>query len=175
VNALPVSIRRATPADAGLLAELGAKTFRDTFGVGNTEEDMTAYLASAFGPATQAAELREPGTIYLIAEASQQAIGYARLRFGPSPPAVGGRRPVEIARFYVDLSWIGRGAGARLMRASLDLAIDHACDTVWLDVWERNAQALAFYTKWGFTIVGSQPFRLGTDIQNDWLMARSPA
>jgi len=43
---------------------------------------------------------------------------------------------------------------------------------LWLDVWERNSRAIAFYRKWGFVKVGTQDFRLGEDVQHDLLMAR---
>jgi hypothetical protein len=50
-----VTLRRATAEDATLLAELGARTFRDAFAADNTPDDMAAYLAQAFAPARQAA------------------------------------------------------------------------------------------------------------------------
>jgi ribosomal protein S18 acetylase RimI-like enzyme len=173
VSDTPVRIRSATTLDAQLIADLGARTFRDTFGPDNTEADMADYLASAFGPAIQARELEDAHTSFLIAQADGSTAGYARLRFGDSPTSVGGRRPVEIVRFYVDGPWIGHGVGAVLMGASLDLAKDRGCDVVWLDVWERNPRAIAFYEKWGFVVVGSQPFLLGDDVQNDLLMSRA--
>lgn len=39
-------IRSATLGDAAPLAELGARTFRDTFAADNRPEDMEAYIAS---------------------------------------------------------------------------------------------------------------------------------
>ena len=53
-------IRRANVDDADLLAELGARTFSETFAANNTPEDMTAYLASSFSPEKQAEELADP-------------------------------------------------------------------------------------------------------------------
>ena len=44
--------------------------------------------------------------------------------------------------------------------------------TIYLAVWERNARAIAFYRKAGFRDVGSQPFQLGADVQNDRVMVR---
>ncbi len=38
-------IRLAKLRDAGLLAELGARTFSDTFAADNTPENMSDYLA----------------------------------------------------------------------------------------------------------------------------------
>ena len=169
----PIRLRRADDQDTALLAELGARTFQDTFGPDNTPEDMAAYLASAFGPRQQAAELADPGTVFLIAEAYGETIGYARTKQGPAPECIAGGRPIEIIRLYATLDWIGRGVGAALMHGCLAQAQQRGCDVVWLDVWERNTRAIAFYRQWGFADVGTQPFVLGTDVQHDLLMARA--
>jgi diamine N-acetyltransferase len=170
---MPIQVRRATLEDAELLADFGAKTFRDTFAAYNTEADMASYLASSFDPAIQAGQLEDRYTTFLVAHIDGSTAGYAKLRFGEAPACVDGRKPVEIARFYADSPWIGHGVGSTLMDASLRLATEEDCDVVWLDVWSRNYRALAFYEKWGFAVVGNQDFQLGDDLQNDLLMARS--
>jgi ribosomal protein S18 acetylase RimI-like enzyme len=167
-----VSIRIAGPQDAGLLAEIGESTFRHTFARENTPQDMAAYLAGAFGPAHQAAELAEAGTTFLIAEAGQDAVGYARLVRAPAPECIPPGRSIEIRRIYAVSAWLGRGVGAALMRACLAEAERQGSEVIWLDVWERNERAIAFYRRWGFNQVGTQPFVLGSDLQNDLLMAR---
>lgn len=165
-----ITIRPAGPGDAGLLAELGATTFRDTFGAHNRPEDLEAYLAASFSPAQQAAELASPGTCVLLAEHRDQAVGYAQLVLA-EPNLVGVPGPsVEIRRFYVVRAWQGRGLAQRLMAASLDHARQLGGRTVWLGVWQHNARAIAFYEKCGFRIAGTQEFRLGADRQTDWVM-----
>jgi GNAT superfamily N-acetyltransferase len=168
-----IRIRTATPDDNELLARLGAQTFRDTFGPDNTVEDMTAYLAQAFGPERQAIELADPGTTFLIAEIEGEAVGYARLREGAAPECISAGRPLEIVRFYAAAAWIGRGVGAALMPSCLEHARRSDCGVIWLDVWERNPRAIAFYRRWGFKEVGTQSFVLGSDVQRDLLMSRS--
>jgi ribosomal protein S18 acetylase RimI-like enzyme len=168
-----IDIRRATAEDSELLTELGERTFRDTFGSANTPEDMASYLSGSFSPSIQAAELNDSSNAFLLAEVESEPVGYARLREGPVPPAVPGSRPLEIVRFYAVEAWIGRGVGSKLMQACLHLAAQKGHDTLWLDVWEQNPRAIAFYKKWGFKVVGNQPFQLGDDLQNDILMARS--
>ncbi len=167
-----INIRRATLADNVLLADLGAHTFRDTFAVDNTPENMELYLAASFSPAKQAAELADPDSVFLIAEIEGVAAGYARLRQGKPPACITGRHPIEIARLYADKEWIGRGVGARLMQACLVEAEKQHCDTIWLDVWERNQRAIAFYRRWGFELAGRQIFQLGDDHQQDLLMQK---
>ena len=169
-----IAIRVATPGDASLLAELGHRTFRHAFSADNSESDMASYLATAFSDDIQARELADESSVFLIADVESSAVGYARLLFRPAPACVPGENPVEIARFYADSSWIGRGVGPALMAACLDIAARHGCDVVWLSTWQRNARAGAFYTKWGFRVVGEQEFVVGHDIQHDLVMARPP-
>jgi diamine N-acetyltransferase len=39
-------------------------------------------------------------------------------------------------------------------------------------VWKENPRGIAFYKKWGFTIVGEQGFQMGEELQEDWIMSR---
>ena len=55
-----INVRYATATDNALLAELGARTFHDTFAADNTPENMTPYLAASFSPEKQAVELADP-------------------------------------------------------------------------------------------------------------------
>lgn len=173
MDAARIEIRTATLSDASLLSELGRRTFLDAFAADSRESDMTAYLVGAFGVDIQTRELADPSSAFLVAQVGGRAVGYSRLRFGSAPTCVCAVRPVEIARFYSDSPWIGRGVGAALMKACLDEAAARACDVVWLDVWDRNARAIAFYSKWGFEVVGEADFVLGDDVQHDLLMARA--
>lgn len=169
---MPINVRHANHSDNVLLSEIGAETFAGAFGPHNTPHDMRLYLANAFSPEIQAAELADPTSVFLIAETEGQAVGYARLREGRPAALITGTRPVEIVRFYARPDWIGRGVGAALMQACLSEAERGGFDTIWLDVWEENRRARAFYVRWAFEEVGTQPFRLGDEIQTDILMQR---
>ena len=165
-------IRFARAVDADLLAELGARTFSETFAADNSAEDMAAYLALSFAPALQAAELADPDSIFLIAEVDGFAAGYAKLKSGEPPDGVTNGRPIELVRLYVSQEFLGRGVGAALMRVCLDEAQRQGYRTLWLGVWEHNHRARAFYRKWEFRDVGTHIFQLGADSQTDILMER---
>lgn len=167
-----INVRLAGIADAALLAELGERTFSETFAADNRPEDMAAYLAEAFGVTQQRAELVDPDSTTFIAEVEGCATGYAQLHAGATPALVSGTRPVQLARLYVLREWLGRGVGALLMRRCIDEAHAAGHLTMWLGVWERNERAQAFYRKWGFKVVGEHSFRLGADTQTDLLMER---
>ncbi|HEY0365672.1 MAG TPA: GNAT family N-acetyltransferase [Pyrinomonadaceae bacterium] len=167
------SIRRANEDDAALLAELGARTFSDSFAGQNTPENMAAYLAACFSPEVQRAELADPLNTFLIVENEGIAIGYAQLRAGKPPACVSGRKPVELSRLYVSSAFQGSGVGARLMDACLTEARQAGYQTMWLGVWKENVRAQAFYHRWNFAVIGEHVFQLGTDRQLDLLMERS--
>lgn len=171
------TIRQASIEDAARLSRLAAITFRDTFEVGNTPEDMERYLTEAFTPHRQAAEISDPDSTILVAEHDDSSdtaefMGYAHLVSGSSPEAVTGRSPIELKRLYVARAWHGRGVAQALMDAVLSAARARGAKTLWLGVWERNPRAAAFYEKYGFTRVGEHSFLLGTDVQADCVLAR---
>jgi diamine N-acetyltransferase len=168
-----LTIRRANHEDAGLLAELGARTFSETFAADNSPEDMAAYLAASFNPARQTAELNAPASTFFVAEVGGVAAGYAQLHAGEPAEGVEGPKPVELVRLYVAREWLGRGVGEALMRACVDEARRAGHETIWLGVWERNGRAQAFYRKWDFRAVGEHVFQLGSDPQRDIVMERA--
>ena len=109
--------------DAAALSRLGASTFRDTFEGENTPDDMVRYLADAFTPEQQAAEIVDPASTVLLAEHSGESgdselVGYAHLVSGPAPEAVRGPAPLELKRLYVTRAWQGRRVAQALMDAA---------------------------------------------------------
>ena len=174
---MTVKVRPAAIADAVALSRLGAATFRETFEGENTPEDMARYLAEAFSPDQQAAEIADPRGTVLVAEhhaayGDAELVGYAHLLSGAAPEAIQGPDPLELKRLYVSRAWHGRRVAQALMDAAIVAARARGAQTLWLGVWERNPRAVAFYAKYGFARVGEHTFVLGADLQTDWLFSR---
>ena len=70
-------IRRAGPADAETLAELGARTFSDTFAHLYHPDDLAAYVSEAYAVDLTRADLADPAKAQWLVEADGQAVGYA--------------------------------------------------------------------------------------------------
>ena len=173
MNDVEWNIRRAQPDDASRLAEFGARTFHDSFGADNDAEDMRKHLASSFSAARQLAEIRDPDIDTLICADGDTWQGFVQLRAGKVSDGVPSEGSIELWRFYVDKPWQGAGLASALMHAAKRCARERGATTMWLGVWERNARALAFYRKHGFTVVGSQVFVVGNDPQTDHVMSCS--
>lgn len=167
-----ILVRHGVESDATALAELAARTFRETFAADNRPEDLELHLAQAYGMAQQQRELLDPDIATLLVEVDGQLAGYAQLRSGVPPQCVKGESPIELLRFYVARQWHGRGIAQALMRRVEAEACSRGARTLWLGVWERNDRAKAFYHKTGFTDVGSHVFMVGTDAQTDRILVR---
>ena len=165
-----MKIRYGTTDDAKMLAELGAKTFYDTFVKDNTPGNIEAYLKASFSPEIHFNELSEPDNIFLIVESENIPIGYAQLILNSKDEAINRTKPLEIRRIYATQEYLGKGVGKELMQATIIEARKRGCDCVWLGVWEKNQRAIDFYEKWGFREVGTHLFSVGDDPQNDYVM-----
>ena len=176
---MSIHIRKAAAADAALLTDLGRRSFTAAFEAMNSPENFAAYLAEAFSEQKQAAELAQPGSIFLIAEAHDEPqtgqvepVGYARLLAGSTETCITGDNPIELVRIYALGSYTGQGIGSALMQAALQEARGRGHDVIWLGVWQENPRAVTFYERWGFQKVGTHVFNIGADEQTDWIMQR---
>ncbi len=165
------SIRRAGRTDAARLAELAARTFAETYAAYNDPDDMAAHLAAKYGEARQAEELADPAATYLLAELDGRLVGFAYVIADRSPRGIPMDAPVELVRFYVVSDWHGRGVAQHLMDACVAEARRRGGRTLWLAVWQENPRAIAFYRKAGFRLAGTTTFHLGSQVQDDDVMA----
>src|SRR3982751_825632 len=92
---ISISIRAGEARDAKALAELAARTFRETFAADNRPEDIAAHIASAYGTSQQEKELVDTDIATLLVEVDGQLAGYAQLRSGVPPTCVIGEKPIE--------------------------------------------------------------------------------
>lgn len=165
-------IRPASLEDAPTLAALGAQTFRETFEAICTSEDLANFLAEAYGDAIQRTELSDPSRPAIVLETEGRPVGFAQLRMGHRESCVTGNRPVELQRIYVLREAHGRGFGAALMEASVEMARAWRADVLWLGVWEHNDRALAFYARHGFREAGDHVFQIGQQVDRDLILVK---
>lgn len=165
-------IRRAVAADAPALSAFGRRVFTATFEAENNPADLAAYLDGAYTVAHQQADIADPSIDTLLLEIDGAMAAFAQVRESEVPACVGAGPALELARFYVDHDWHGRGVAARLMTAVEAAAQARGAGALWLGVWERNLRAQAFYARQGFTVVGSHVFLLGSDPQRDLIMEK---
>ena len=168
-----VSIQPATFPDTQALRNLSEQTFIDTYAVFNTPENMEKHISTKFTLEQIQSELTDSSVQYLLLKKEGQLIGFTKLVKNHVPKELSSTNVIEIERFYVDKAFHGQHLGKNLMNVCLDWCREAGFETVWLGVWEKNARALQFYTKMGFEKIGEHVFVLGTEVQNDYVMAKN--
>lgn len=159
----------ATLSDAELIADISRETFYESFAAQNTKSDMDKFMSEQFTKEKLMAEVGENGNHFLIAMEADIIAGYAKLKDGTNSD-LQSDNAIEISRIYAGTSFIGKGVGKGLMKASIAMARSMKKDYIWLGVWEHNHRAIDFYTKFGFSKFSEHDFLLGDDLQRDWLM-----
>ena len=167
------TIRIAGPEDADLLTELGRISFFEAFSEQTAPQDMEEHLQKAFDVDEIREQLGNDKALFLIIEADVSTAGYAYLYPGLPPDCVKTPNPIQLVRFYLRQEYYGRKVGNSLMGACLEKARSRGFNSVWLSTWELNHRANAFYKKWKFEIAGKAKFTVGSDIQQDFIFARS--
>ncbi|MDR6560600.1 MULTISPECIES: GNAT family N-acetyltransferase [unclassified Arcicella] len=165
-----IQIREADYLDVPLICKISEETFIDTYGAQNTPENLEAYLTKHFNQAQILSEIQTDGTIFLIVEIDNEAVGYAKLRVNKSE--FSDRNALELERIYVKKKFHGQKLGGLLLEQCCEKTKAAGCDLLWLGVWEYNLKALNFYKSKGFEINGTHVFMLGDDEQTDYLMTK---
>ena len=170
---MKTEIRPARLSEAAELSAMMRRTFLSANGHSSTPENVAAFVAQAYTPERQAQEIRDPDTLTLIVEQDGVWAGFAQLRWSTLPPTDVGLQPtVELARIYLDEAFHGRGIAAVLVSHLLAAARLRGSRSVWLTVWQESSQAIRFWRKHGFQIVGRSIFHVGDDPKEDWVMAQ---
>ena len=85
---MSITIRLGQASDATALAELAARTFRETFAAENRPEDMALHLAQSYGTSQQERELTDPNVALVGAQVEvvrPAPVVLTAVAHGPSP------------------------------------------------------------------------------------------
>ena len=144
--------------------------FNETFAPTNSPESMKAYMDEAFTPEQFKKEFEESASVSYLAFSEDNIIGYFRIRRNAEADHWLGENNLELQRFYLHPEYQGKGIAQEMMK----LVYQHCrgCEWIWLGVWERNPRAVQFYIKCGFERFAEHHFKMGDELQTDWLMRK---
>jgi ribosomal protein S18 acetylase RimI-like enzyme len=168
------TIRDAGPDDAQALAKLKLRCFRETFledfGVPYPPADLAVFEAETYGIERVMAELADPvHRSWVVDGPGGELVGYAHVGPCKLPHDEVRAADWEIYQLYLLREAQGGGLGKRLFAHVLDWLADQD-GPVWLGVWSGNERAQALYHRWGFTVVGEYRFRVGSWLDEEFIM-----
>lgn len=170
-----VRIRRCELADLDTLRNIAFRTFDDTFRRLNNASSFNEYLGASFSRAKLEAELKNPNSTFFFLYSDDMLAGYMKINLGDAQTDMKDPGALEIERIYVTRDFQGLGLGRALIDKAMEAARAAKKKTVWLGVWEKNENAIAFYKKMGFSKTGTRDFYIGKKRQTDFIMRRTTA
>lgn len=174
---MSIEVTPAGDADLAELADVAARTFPLACPPSATASDVAAFIAEHLTARRFGEYVLDADRRILTARADTRIIGYTMLIRGVADDAdvqraVTSRPAVELSKMYVLPDGHGAGVSGALMSAALDAARDLGGTCVWLGVNQENQRAQRFYAKQGFTVSGTKTFRLGSRVENDYVLVR---
>ncbi|MBV8682599.1 MAG: GNAT family N-acetyltransferase [Caulobacteraceae bacterium] len=168
-----VTIKRADVCDVATLAQLGARTFADTFGHLYPEADLAAFLEENHRPEAVAALIADPRHAAWLAEKGGEAIGYVLVGPCGLPHPEVTDACGELKRIYLLKDRQGDGVGARLMETGLAWLESEGRRPIWIGVWSQNHGAQRLYARAGFAKVGEYEFPVGSIRDREFILRRA--
>lgn len=156
---------KATTNEVRLLSQISSDTFKDTYSSVNKKSDIDYFILNCCQPAQIESEIKDPFLDYFIFYTNSVPVAYCKLRYHES------EKKLEIARFYLLSTQIGKGIAKIFMEHLFSYAKNEGYECLELAVWKENKRAIRFYEKMNFKITGETTFDWGTGkVDDDYLM-----
>ena len=159
-----VTVTVATRDDAAELAAVAAATFPLACPPAAEKADVDAVITADLSERRFTEYVTDPDRVVLAARRDGAIVGYAMLVRD---------HDVELSKMYVLAEHHRTGAADELMIAGLRWAGQHRAARVWLGVNQVNERAQRFYRRHGFEVAGTRQFRLGSRLEDDFVMVRA--
>lgn len=165
-----IRIRQSGIEDIDIIRDLSEQTFVETFADANFQEDMQNYIKENLTYDKIKGEISTEYSLFFLAEVEGAPVAYMKLNLEPAHTEVGFENSLEVQRLYVLKEYKNMKIGSNLMEKAIESARKNTLLYIWLGVWERNENAIAFYIKNGYEKISSHTFMLGDDEQTDYIM-----
>ncbi|WP_419882895.1 GNAT family N-acetyltransferase [Peribacillus sp. B-H-3] len=170
---MSIHLKKCTLKDLHELQEMSCETFKETFMHQNSPENMNSYLEKAFNLKQLEKELANLSSQFFFVYFNMEAAGYLKVNTNDAQSEEMGKESLEIERIYIRNNFQKQGLGKFLLNKAMDIAMECGKKKIWLGVWEKNINAIAFYKKLGFAEKGTHSFYMGDEEQTDLIMAKT--
>jgi diamine N-acetyltransferase len=170
---MTIRIKKCILEDSRKLQEICYVTFNDTFKNQNSAENMNSYLEKAFNLNQIEKELSNISSQFFFVYFNNEVAGYLKINASDAQSEEMGSESLEIERIYVKNKFQKHGLGKVLLNKAIEIAMERNKQKIWLGVWEKNENAIAFYKKMGFVQAGVHSFYMGDEEQMDFIMVKT--
>ena len=169
---MTINIKKCNIKDLPKLLEISYETFNETFKNQNSPENIKAYLERAFNLKQLEKELSNISSQFFFVYLNNEVVGYLKININDAQSEEMSDESLEIERIYIKRKFQKHGLGMYLLNKTIEIAMEFNKKKIWLGVWEKNENAIAFYEKMGFVQTGSHSFYMGNEEQVDFIMTK---
>ncbi|QGM29476.1 GNAT family N-acetyltransferase [Bacillus sp. N3536] len=170
---MTINLKKCTIEDLPVLQKISYETFNETFKHQNSPENMNSYLERAFNLKQLEKEILNISSQFFFAYSNNEIAGYLKINTNDAQSENMGDESLEIERIYIKNKFQKHGIGKYLFNKALDIAVERNKQKIWLGVWDKNENAIAFYEKMGFIQTGAHSFYMGDEEQIDFIMTKT--
>ena len=168
-----ITLRPASEADISAISHLATESFIAKFGELYSAQDLETFLTESLSEPAIAAELANPDRVYCLAEGPEGLLGYCKIGLKCGfPDHARGSKVMELKQLYTAPEATGQGIGGMLMDWAMAEFAARGADEVQLSVYSENHGAHRFYQRYGFGKVADITFRVGEQLDPEFLFAR---
>jgi ribosomal protein S18 acetylase RimI-like enzyme len=166
------NIRKCKEEDLTALRDLSESVYYEAYKDTNSREELNTYIRKAFTLDQIQSELGNPRSEFYFLYLDGQLVGYFKLNEAPAQMDIHDPASLELQRIYMTGYAQRNGLGSYAMEHIVQIARQKGVQYIWLGVWEKQTDAIAFYRKHGFSEIGTHLFAVGNDIQTDYIMRK---
>ena len=153
---MAVTMRRWRRDDLPAIQSLLLETWLEAYGSFIPRDDLLGYLHTQYSQVKLEALFADPDVTGLVAESDGVVAWYAKVYHARA------EQRVYLHQIYILPSKQGLGLGHRLMAHAEARAGELGADRLWIGVMVKNASAVGWYKKMGYTITETAPFVMGS-------------
>lgn len=167
-----IKYRYAVPSDALRLSILFQTVYITTYGFEGVSNEYASFISKRFAPQyIENTIVNEPHSI-IVATLNENLVGVAEIDFN-RPCPIGNIAEPELGKLYVLDAFFGKGIGYNLMNEVEKTALAKGHKQVWLEVWDENPRAIAFYERQGYRAIGTVPFPMDDNTYTNIVMIKT--
>lgn len=157
---MATTIRPADINDVTTLIKIGMVAVELAHRKSCAAADLAEYLNAHYSHEAITNELTDPNNHYHIICYNGQPAGFSKIIYNTAHANIKERNVTKLDRIYLLEPYFGKGLGYALLQHNINLARLQNQAGIWLFTWTGNQRAVDFYSKAGFTIVGTHSFRV---------------
>jgi ribosomal protein S18 acetylase RimI-like enzyme len=168
---MQIVLQEAKLGDALEISNVAKETFSLACPKESDVVEIKAYIEKSLSLGYFQELICARNSYVICAFVNNELAGFVVLEFSSiCPDILTLRSPIELQKFYVKTKFHGTEVTAKLMIEAKKECVKRKYTDIWLSVFSDNDRAKKFYSKYGFVVVGTANFTMGSETHLDNLM-----